>query len=94
MNWKFWKPSSEVDLVRVRAVTAVLSGERECTHVGHWGKWVKEHEGRLNRDKLVVGHYERLRRECALCGSAELKTISTFILREDQEKYGQGGFPE
>jgi hypothetical protein len=93
VNWKFWKTSTGSDLARVRAVTEVLSGERECTHVGHWGKWEKDGAGSLSRGKLVVGHYERLRRECGLCGMAELKTISTFSLREDQEKYGQGGFP-
>jgi hypothetical protein len=50
--------------------------------------------GSLNRGAISVGFFERLRRECRLCGAAELKTISTFNLREDQEKYGQGGFPE
>jgi hypothetical protein len=93
MNWKFWKPSSnsEADLARVRAVTEVLSGERECTHVGRWNKWEKVEDGKLSRGEIVVGKYERLRRECGACGMAELKTISTYTLPEDQEKYGLSG---
>lgn len=94
MRWKFWKSSTEDDLARVRAVAVALSGERECTHVGHWGKWEKVGGGSLSRGDSRVGDYERLRRECGLCGMAELRTLSTFNLREDQEKYGQGYNPE
>lgn len=90
MNQKFWKTSSEADLARVRAVTEVLSGERECAHVGHWGKWTKDGAGKFHRGDREVGAYERLRRECGACGFVELKTVSTYVLREDQEKYGQG----
>ena len=97
MSWKFWKSSTADDLARVRAVTEALSGDRECSHVGHWRKWEKTGEGKLSRgsgpQKSVVGDYERQRRECELCGAAELRTISTFNLREDQEKYGQGYNP-
>ncbi len=88
MSWKFWKPSSESDLARVRAVTVVLSGERECVHVGHWGKWEKDGTGNLSRGDVVVGYYERLRRECGVCGLVELKTVTTLL--EDQKRYGQG----
>lgn len=38
-----------------------------------WGKWETVAKGTIASGGRVIGHYQQQRRECSLCGKAELR---------------------